>query len=568
MIEYLQNIIGKGDEILILALLIITGLVFAEIAKKIHLPKITGYIIAGIIIGNPFLHLISPRNFESLQNINLVALGLMSITIGAHLHFHKLQNTGKRVIMVLIFESSLSFTFVFLCMFFIAKQELLLSLLIASISIATAPVATVATVKEVKAKGLVVNTLLPVVAINNVLCIVIFGIFVSIIEVKGTGGLNFINLLLLFGKELLVSAGVGVVGGFLLKYFAEKNITSKSQVLTLVFLTVLAVTGVSKVLSINLMLPCMVIGMYITNTSEYKARILTIFEEIEYLIMIIFFALAGAHIDMDHLGSAGLISLLYFIARGCGKLIGGNVGAFIANAPKRVYKFIGATLFPQAGVAIGLIILAGSVAALSPVIDFLTTLVLAVVALNELFGPPATKWALQKSGDAGQDRPKLIEFLLEEYINPNLKADNKEDAIREMISFFIKSHSGSKEYEEEILESVFKREEEASTGIGDGVAIPHGIVSEGPIIWGALGLSHEGIDFDSIDGKPAHVIILIVTPRNHKADMHLSILSEISKLLSDNTVLKKVIESKTAAEVCDVLIEKEKEDFNYFLDDD
>ena len=567
MIEYLQNIIGKGDEILILALLIIAGLVFAKIAEKVHLPKITGYIIAGIIIGNPFLHLISPRNFQSLQNINLVALGLMSITIGAHLHFHKLQNTGKRVITVLIFESLLSFVFVFVCLFFIAGQELLLSLLIASISIATAPVATVATVKEVKAKGLVVNTLLPVVAINNVICIVFFDIFVNIIEVRGTGDFGLVNLLILFSRELLISGGLGIAAGFLLKYFAEKSITSKSHVLTLVFLTVLAVTGISKVLSINLMLPCMVIGMFITNTSEYKARILTIFEEIEYLIMIIFFALAGAHIDMEHLGSAGLIAVLYFIARGSGKFIGGTFGAFIASAPRRVYKFIGATLLPQAGVAIGLVILAGGVAALTPVIDFLTTLVLAVVALNELFGPPATKWALQKSGDAGQDRPKLIEFLLEEYINPNLKSESKEDAIKEMVSFFIKSHSGSKSYKEEILESVLKREEEASTGIGHGVAIPHGVVSEGPIIWGALGLSKNGIDFESIDDKPVHIIILIVTPRNHKADMHLSILSEISKLLSDDTVLRKVIESKTAAEICDVLIEKEKKDFNYFLDD-
>lgn len=171
-----------------------------------------------------------------------------------------------------------------------------------------------------------------------------------------------------------------------------------------------------------------------------------------------------------------------------------------------------------------------------------------------------------KSGDAGQDRPKLIEFLLEDYIKPNLKAATKDEAIKEIIDFFIKSHSGSKEQNDQILSSVMSREAEGSTGIGHGVAIPHGVVDEGPIIWGALGLSRQGIDFDSIDGEPVHLIVLIVTPKNHKADMHLAVLSEISKILSDDPTLKRVFAAETAAEICEILSEKENKNFNYFLD--
>ncbi len=454
---------------------------------------------------------------------------------------------------------------VFAILYFIAQKELLLSFLIASISIATAPAATVATVKEIKAKGLLVNTLMPVVAINNVLCIVVFGIFAGIIGY--TGDVGAFGIIQSLAKELLVSIALGTGAGLLLKYFAEKNISSGGQVLTFVFLTVLLTTGLSTVFKINSMLPCMVIGIVITNTSHYRSRILTIFEEIEYLILIVFFALAGAHIDVNSLGAAGFIGILYFLARGVGKITGGTFGAIIANAPIRIKKYIGATLLPQAGVAIGLIILAGGIPALKPVIDFLTTLVLAVVAMNEIVGPPVTKWALTKSGDAGQDRPKLIEFLQEEYVQPNLKAENKEEAIKEIIQFFIKSHGGSKSLEKEILESVFDRESQASTGIGNGVAIPHGLVSEGPVIWGALGLSKKGIDFDSIDGEPVHLLVLIVTPKNHKADMHLMVLSQISNILNDGNTLERIFNAVTAAEICEILTEKEKKDFNYFLDD-
>ncbi|MCP4131247.1 MAG: PTS transporter subunit EIIA [bacterium] len=566
MFDYITQIFSNGNEILLLSLLIIMALLLSRAVAKLHLPKITGYIIAGIIIGKPVLNLISPENFKSFHNINLIALGLMSITMGAHLNLYKLKNSGRRVISVLLLESSLSFIFVFISLRFFAEKEFLMSLLIASISIATAPAATVATVKETRSKGLVVNTLMPVVAINNVLCIVTFGIIVNVIDLNNAGMMNYWDLLVRVGKELLISIIIGTIGGFFLKYFAEKNISSKGQVLSLVLLTVLMVTGLSEILSINLMLPCMVIGILISNTSQYRSTILTIFDEFEYFILIIFFALAGAHIDIHSLGVAGVAAVIYFLARALGKTSGGFIGAYLIRAPKRVYKYIGITLLPQAGVAIGLVILAGEIEALSPIIDFLSTLILAVVALNEIIGPPITKWALYRSGDAEQDRRKLIEFLQEDYITTNLKSKNKEDAINEMISFFIKSHNESKKLEQELKDSVFQREAEGSTGIGDGVAIPHGVTSEGPIIWGALGLSREGIDFDSIDEKPVHLIILIVTPKNHKADLHLAVLSEISKLLSDASVLKKVIASTTAAEICDILIDKEQTNFNYFLD--
>jgi len=569
MTEYLRNIIGTNNEIFILALLVVLGLILAELANKIHLPRISGYILSGIIIGHPFLDLITKNDYKNLQNINLIALGLMSITIGAHLNFHKLKNSGKRVVFVLFSESFLSFFLVFLVMYFISGQELLFSLLIASISIATAPAATVAIVKEAKAKGLLVNTLMPVVAMNNVLCILVFGFVTSLIILsESPNGFDLMQLVAIVGKELFYASIIGIFAGILLKIFAEKTITSNRSVLTLVFLTILVVTGVSKILNINPMLPSMIIGIYISNSSHHRAKILSIFDDIEYLIVIIFFSLAGAHIDVESLSIAGVAAVLYFFARGIGKYFGANFGAFISKAPERVYKNIGSALIPQAGVAIGLVIMAGEIEALNPVISFLTTLVLAVVAINEIVGPPMTKLALIKSGDANQDRPKLIEFLVEDYILSNMKSKNKDDAIIELIDFFIKSHKGSNELKEEISRSVIERENLSSTAIGHGIAIPHGTIKEGPIIWGALGLSKEGIEFDAIDKKPVHLFILIITPIDHKNDLHLAVLSEISKMLSVDEIREKIFASNTAAEICETLIHQENRNFNPFLDED
>lgn len=553
-----------SNGILVLALLIILGLIFANIAKIIQLPKITGYIFAGIVIGDPLLHLISPESQGNLNSFNLIALGLMSITIGAHLNFFKLKLSGRRILFVFFFESLFTFIFVYLALHYIAGKENLLALLIASISIATAPAATVATVKEVKAKGLLVNTLMPVVALNNVLCILVFGIISDIISKGASFQVN--DLLFIFGEDILLSIILGVVAGYILKYSAERSISSGAHVLTFVLLTVFATTGISIALEINSMLPCMVIGIVITNTSQFKSKILTIFEEIEYLILIVFFALAGAHIDLHSLGLAGLVGIVYFFARVAGKVSGATIGARLAKAPQRVYYYVGATLLPQAGVAIGLVIMARSIPALADISDFLTTLVLAVVALSEIVGPPITKWALSQSGDAGQDRPKLIEFFMEEYINPNLKATTRDEAIEELVDFFIKTHNGTKKQRREILESVLQRENEASTGVGRGIAIPHGLVKRGPVIWGAIGLSRTGIDFDSIDGEPVRLIILIVTPQNHKDDMHLAVLSQLAKILEDENTTQRIFMSKTGAEISDILTETEKKDFNYFLD--
>lgn len=568
----LKNIFDH-NLILLISLMVVTALALATVCTKLHLPKITGYIFTGILFGDPVLHLFSKENFKDLHSINLIALGLMSITIGSHLNFHKLKNSGKRIFFSTIFETTLAFVAVFASLYYLPSlpfnenDRLLFSLLISSIALATAPAATVAVVKETRSKGVFVNTLMPVVAINNVLCILIFGLILNLILFNFEVHTSTADLVFSVFRELFFAIVTGIFLGFLLRYFSDRKIHSNRYILTLVFLTVMIATGIANLLSINSMLPCMIIGIFITNTSKNRNVVLSIFEDVEHLILIIFFCLAGAHIDAGSIKIAGLVGFVYFIARGIGKVVGGSVGAIIGNAPPRIYKYLGTALLPQAGVAIGLVIMVSEVSVLQEYIDFLTTLILAVVAMNEIAGPLATKWSLFKSGDAGKDRLKLINFLEEEFIIPNLKSENKEDVLNELINFFIKSHPETAKFSEEITRTVLEREKDISTATGRGIAIPHGIIGQGPAINGVLGISKKGIHFGAPDGKPVHIFILIITPEEHKTETHLKVLSEISKLLSIKTVREDMYNASSAVHVCEILRQHEEEkDFNYFID--
>ncbi|MBN1968806.1 MAG: PTS sugar transporter subunit IIA [Candidatus Delongbacteria bacterium] len=555
------------NELLLLSVIIVTGMSFAWISKKFKLPKVTGYIAAGMILGKPLLNIISEQSFESFKSINVIALSMMSVTIGAHLNYHKLKNSGKRVISVLLFESTLTFIGVSSVVYFFTDLGLIISLLIGSIAIETGPAATVAVVKDTKSKGLLVNTIMPVVAMNNVLCILVFGVFANVVVFDHLGTFSIIDLIQSVMKELILAIILGVILGLILTYFAGRNISSNTYVLSLFFLTILAVAGISKIINVNAMLPSMFVGIVVTNFSYHRSKILSIFEEIGYIVFIIFFALAGAHIDMSNLLSAGIIGLLYFLARSGGKIVGGFTGAYLAGTSSRIYKYIGTSLLPHAGVAIGLIIVAADIEALKPHINFITTLVLAVVGISEILGPPLTRWSLEKGGDANNDRPKLIEFLLEEYINPSIKSKTKDDALKELVEFFSKTHKCNQNQKNEILKSVFERETDGSTGVGHGIAIPHAVIDKGPVIWGAIGLSTGGIEWDSFDEKPVHLIVLVVTPKEQKHNMHLEVMAEIAKILSDDSTRTKLFKSRNAFEVVEVFREKEMKEFSYFIDE-
>lgn len=566
-----QEFIKSGGAMSSIPLLLFFCICFGWVARRLKLPSILGYMLGGILMGHNLLDLISTESSQILLVINHIALGLMSLTIGTHINFHRLKNSGRRV----FFSSFFDITFPFFLVSSISHYGFNLpghlAIILGALSVSTAPATIIAMVIESKSRGTLVNTLLPMVAINNVTCIIFFSLTINYLNISFSDNqgifLNTLHSLTVSAREIVLSMAIALGMGFALKRISQALSAHPGEMLTGVFFMVMATAGISLSLNMNPMLPNLFMGIYISNSGSHKAKIIDTFEDIQHLIIILFFGMAGTHVNFNNISQTGGIIVVFILARFVGKYCGGFLGAWLTRSPGRIIKYLGFTTIPQAGVVIGLVILAYEIPQLVPSMGLLTAVVLISVNINEFIGPILNKWAFEKAGEAGQDRDKLIDFLGEEFIHPNLKGQTKEEIIKEMCRFLVRSHDINEENLEHFEQVVLARENDQSTALGNNVAIPHGIISNGSSdILGAMGLVRNGLDFNAPDGKKVYLIILLLTPKE-KGTKHLKILAEIVKLVSDNQVREQLVKSKSAAEMFEVIHHIEHDKFNYFIDE-
>ncbi len=560
----------SGGDFFSIPLLVFFCLVFGWGARKLKLPTILGYMVGGLAMGHGVLDLISDKTSDTLLFINHIALGLMALSIGTHINFHRLRNSGKRVLVISLFDNLFPFILVYVVSRHLFGQSTLLSLLLAAISISTAPATTIALVDETRSKGTLVNTLMPVVALNNVTCIFLFTLIITYMDLFSGGHIaSFQNLVAAAGvvvKEILKSGIIAVLCGYALRRYVESKTLHKGESLTIIFFFIMAVTGLSMALNIMGMLTCLFMGIYISNFGTNRKTIVQTFEDTQHMILVLFFGMAGTHLSFSNFSLAAWLIFGFFAARFFGKVMAGMLGSWLTCSPVRLTRYLGFTLTSQAGVAIGLVILAFEVPQLKGISDLLATIVMISVNINEFVGPIIGKWALIKSGEAGQDRLKLIDFIGEEFINANIKSTNKTLALEEMSKFLLKSHNLPQDRLEEFLGAVLEREGQQSTGIGAGVAIPHGVIETGEEIIGVIGRSRKGIEYGSPDGKKVYLIIMLITPKSLNT-RHLKVLAEIIKLVQDSPTRRRLLTAKTAAQLYEVVHRIEHDKFNYFLDD-
>jgi mannitol/fructose-specific phosphotransferase system IIA component (Ntr-type) len=264
--------------------------------------------------------------------------------------------------------------------------------------------------------------------------------------------------------------------------------------------------------------------------------------------------------------AVGLVAMVYFGARVFGKTIGSILGGIIGKTSKRMWQNMAYALYPQSGIAIGLVILLSNDAFIPDDIkQAVSAIVLAGVTIAEILGPFCTKAALVRSGEANRDRQRLVEFLAEEFIIVDLKAMDKWDAIRQMVAFLMKTHRVEHISQEELYQSVVSREKDMSTAMGRGIAIPHGHIEKGVAIQGVMAIIREGIDFDAPDNEPVKLIMLIVTPKDKK-DLHLKVLSSLSSMVSDSAIRERLMAAISPEDAMEVIESKEARDYNYFLE--
>jgi len=562
-----EALISFPNPLLVLAVLLITGYIFTKISEKIKLPAVTGQIIGGIVLGHYILNVFPKEAYSSFAPITNFALGFIGLTIGSHLDFRKLQSAGKRIIMIAVIDAVFTFLLIFSALHYLARLRFDVSLLVSAIAITTAPGSTLHIIREKRAKGILSKTILAVVAVNNVLTILIFYAAFYYLYYNGVVlKVDVLNTILKPFMLLLESIVIGSIVGFLVIYFTEYRKT-RASFLIIVILAVVVTVGTSESLHLSGILSSLILGIIITNFSRNRKLIFSAFKDIETEVFTLFFVLAGTHLDFKAIQMAKFGGIVLILSRLAGKTFFPVLGAFFANSTATIRKWIGFSLYPIAGVAIGLMLLVENNIHFVGLSSEITAIVLSAVVVFELFGPLATGFALKKSGEINKNRIRLMDFIQEEYIKICVEAEDKWQALDTLAEFLYKSHKIREISLEDLKKSIVEREKEISTGIGDNLAIPHAIIEGGPKIRGVIGISRKGINFESIDGQPVHIIVLIATPKKNY-DLHLHVLANIAKIFGHNPEIKnRLVQAKSPEEVFEILQSEEVENLNPFFEE-
>ena len=398
-----------------LGVFFLCGYFGGRLANWIKFPRVTGYIVAGMLL-SPSVSGIMPMTLVKgrLSIVTDIALAVIAYSIGGSLKFSRLKKLGKSIVWINVAEALGAFIITFLMMaapgslvlnFILPHASWLqtclpLALVVGAVSAATAPAAVLAIVHEYQARGPLTTTLLGVVALDDGMAIILYAFASSIVgALTSLRETSIIHTMVL--DPLLVIAGsilLGSVFGFFLTTMSAW-VKRKGSLLVLVLGSILLCTGIADRLHVSPLLANMMLGFYVANRARQCDSLFHAVENIEDTIFALFFTLAGAHFDLTVMKTAGMLSLLVVASRFAGKFAGVYLGAGFSHAPAMVKKYLGFALLPTAGVTIGLILMAEPL--LPPqVAEIMVNAVLGAVIISELIAPPLVVLALTRAGEA------------------------------------------------------------------------------------------------------------------------------------------------------------------------
>lgn len=399
---------------LILGLAMAAGLLSTRLMKLLNLPNVTGYLIIGLLLG-PFVgHLFSEQAISDFSILSDIALGFIAFSIGCEFKLSSLKKIGGKVVIITLFQALLTAVVVALAVFAFSRDAAL-SLTLGAIATATAPAATLMVVRQYKAKGPVVDTLLPVVAFDDAVGLIVFSVLLSISKVVATNSsLTAEAILLAPLVEIFLSLAIGAALGALLA-LVMRFFKSRANRLTLMITTVFLGVGLTKLFafidwySLSSLLLCMMIGAVFANMRSDSNLVVEGVDRWTPPLFMFFFILSGAELDVRVIVTVGLIGVVYIVARSVGKYFGAYLGALSTKSDKNIRHYLGFTLLPQAGVAIGMAKVVSEEMP-SDIGVKIVTVVLCSVLFFELVGPIITKLALMRAGEIIKEpkKPKKI----------------------------------------------------------------------------------------------------------------------------------------------------------------
>lgn len=393
--------------ILSVGVLILSGFLGSRAIGIIKLPSVTGYLLVGLLLGPSVTNIVTSETVDELSKIfTPVILGVVAYMIGGNLPLSTLKGLKRNILIITIFEGGAAWLFALLLVTFVSpillpdlaldfKTSLTMGIVIGSISLATAPAVTMAIIEELKVRGPLPTTLLGVVALDDALAIIAFAISIGV-GASILGSDVSTSPIQLVTKEILsifISIVMGVALGYALVLVGRLT-RNRQELLVLVLGTIIISSEISSIFNLFPLLTNMALGFTVVNISKQSEDNVGILSNIQEVMFSLFFSLAGAHLDLRVIESAGILALLIVLGRSGGKFVGAWVGATVSGAPQVVRKYLGFTLMPKAGVTVGLSLLVMETPELEPISTLVVTGVLASTLINELFTPPLSKFAL------------------------------------------------------------------------------------------------------------------------------------------------------------------------------
>ena len=408
------------EYLLSIGIAMIAGLLLTRLTTRLRLPDVTSYLVAGLLIGPlgfgalkiPGLGFQSFDYVESMGLICDVALGFIAFSIGNEFRLSSLKTIGRQATVIAIVQALAATVFVdvSLLLFHLFLGEHLpvsTCLILGAIATATAPAATIMVINQYKAKGPLTSILLPIVALDDAVGLIVFAISCGIAKGLSFGTVNLVSILVNPMLEIIASLVMGAAIGWLFSII-EKFFHSRSKRLSLAVAIVFICAAVSKIslslpggveIGFSSLLVCMMCGTFFCNLCDFSEEIMYRTERWTAPVYVLFFVLSGAELDLRVFGSLAVVSIgvIYILARSAGKILGANVSSRLMGCQESVCKYLGITLLPQAGVALGMsVTVAADFGAEGAIIR---NIVLFSVLVYELVGPLLTKMALTKAGE-------------------------------------------------------------------------------------------------------------------------------------------------------------------------
>ena len=404
-----------------LSVALLAGLLLTRVVKLVKLPAVTGYLIAGVLIG-PFvlgaLDIpgigITAEQIEGFGLISDLALGFIAFAMGNEFRISQLKKIGKQATVIGIFQALITTVvvdIVLIALHFAMPDKLSIpaAIVLASVATATAPAATLMVVKQYKAKGPVTDILLPVVALDDAVGLVVFAISFGVAKSLNTGAVDIVSIVVEPLLEIVLSLVLGFIMGLLFT-LCEKYFHSRSKRMAVSVTFVMLTVALSSLrfelggihIAFSSLLACMMLGTVFCNICEVSEELMDRADRWTTPVLILFFVISGAELDLSVFAdwAVVVVGIVYILSRSIGKCYGANISARMTKCDPNIVKYLGITLLPQAGVALGMAIKAIE---LGPDGAIVRNITLFAVLIYEIVGPFLTKIALTKAGDIKEE---------------------------------------------------------------------------------------------------------------------------------------------------------------------